>query len=169
MRRAIASSSTPNAVPGRRRAFAQLQHQLAHAVQRVLDRHQHVLLELRVVVQPLGVLHHQRQLRHDVLQVVHDEGRHAVEGLELAHLEQGLGGLHLGQEAGGLAAGGLEQVVDLPVDVHRRPRTAQHDEADQFCSPTISGTTSQACGVSCSQAGSTSGRSAAGRSGTPRG
>ena len=49
---------------------------------------QHVLLELWVVVQPLRILEHQRQLRHDVLEVVHHEGRHAVEGVELARLEQ---------------------------------------------------------------------------------
>ena len=85
----------PNGCSRRRGSFTKLQHQLTHAVQRVLYRQQHVLLKLGVLAVALGVLHHQRQLRHDVFQVVHDEGRHPVERVELAHLQQRLGGLHL--------------------------------------------------------------------------
>ena len=116
----------------RGRAFAQLGHQLTHTFQRVLDRHQHVLLEFRVGVQPLGVLHHQRKLRDDVLQVVHHKRRHAIERIELAHFEQGFGGQHLRQEAGRLPARRLEQVVNLPVDVDLGPRAQKQDEANQF-------------------------------------
>ena len=44
---------------GRCGAFAQLEHELSHLFEGVLDCHQHVLLEFGVGMQPLGVFHHQ--------------------------------------------------------------------------------------------------------------
>ena len=114
--------------PGRLGPFAQLQHQLAHAFDGMVDRHQHVLLEFRVVAVLFGILQHQRQLGDDVLQVVHHESRHLVEGVELAYFEQRLGRLHLGQEARRLATGSAQQVIDFPIHVDRGARTGQDDE-----------------------------------------
>ena len=96
------------------------------------DRVQHVALELGVVAVPLGVAQHQRELRDQVLQIVHDEGGHAVEGVELAGLEQRLGRAELLQISGCRARGGLQQVAHFPVDLHRRARIEQHDEADEL-------------------------------------
>jgi hypothetical protein len=56
-----------------------LHHQLLHPIDGMLDVIQHVLLEFRIVAVPLRVLKHQRELRDDVLEVVHDERRHPVE------------------------------------------------------------------------------------------
>ena len=50
----------------------------------------------------------------------------------LRDFEQRLGRLHLAEESAGLPAGGLQQVVDFPVDVDRGARGRQHDEADQL-------------------------------------
>ena len=100
----------------------------------MLDGHQHVLLEFGIVAMTLGVLEHQRELRHDVFQVMDDEGRHAVESIELAHFEQSFGRLHLTEESASLAAGSLEQIVDLPINVQFGARRRQNDEADQVIS-----------------------------------
>ena len=81
---------------------------------------------------PLGVLEHQRQLRDQVLEVVHDERGHPVERVELARFEQRLGRADLAEIARRLPARGLQQIADLPVDVDRRPRRHQHDEAQQL-------------------------------------
>src|SRR5574343_700737 len=55
-------------------SFAQLEHELTHSFDCMVDGHQHVLLEFRVVAVALGILQHQRQLGNDVLQVMHHEG-----------------------------------------------------------------------------------------------
>ena len=93
----------------------QLRHQAAHALLHVANGVEHVRLELGVVLVALGVAQHQRQLGHQVLEVMDHEGRHAVEGVELAHLQQGLGGLHAGEVAGCLAAGHLSGGEDFDV------------------------------------------------------
>ena len=117
---------------GRAFAFAQLRHHLPHLVERAFHRGQHVGLKLRVVAVTFGVLQHQRQLGDDVFQVMHHEGRHAVEGVELAGFQQGLGGVHLGEKASRLARGGLEQVTHFPVQLEAGTRVAEDDEADQL-------------------------------------
>ena len=53
--------------PGWRSSLPQLKHQLSHPVERILDCHQHILLEFRVITQSLGIFHHQRELRDNVL------------------------------------------------------------------------------------------------------
>ena len=58
---------------GRHRPLPQLEHELAHALYRMLDRHQHILLKLRVVAVAFSVAQHERQLRNDVLQIMHHE------------------------------------------------------------------------------------------------
>ena len=83
-------------------------------------------------MQPLGVFQHQRHLGDYILEVVHDKGGGAVECVELSNLEQGLVHLHLRKPAGCLATGGLEQVVDLPIDVNAGTRMREHHEADQL-------------------------------------
>ena len=98
----------------------------------MLDRAQHVALEFRIIPVALDVGEHQLQLRDQVLQVVHDECRQPVEGVELARLEQRLGCHRIRQVACRLATGGLQQVADLPVDLDLDARTGQHDVADQF-------------------------------------
>jgi hypothetical protein len=87
-RRTIAESSTAR---GRSTGFVPVRScsmRLFMRVDDVLDRLEHVALELRIVAMALGVAQEQRELRDEVLQVVHDERRHAVERVELARLEQ---------------------------------------------------------------------------------
>ncbi len=108
-----------------------LQHR-RHLLDRMVDRLEHVALELRVVAVLFGVGVHQGQLGHQVLEVVHHEGRHAVERIELARHHQFIGGVLLRQVAGGLAARDLEQVEHFPVQRHRAARVLQHHEAEQL-------------------------------------
>ena len=65
---------------------------------------------------PLRIAQHQRQLRDQVLEVVHDKRRHPVERVELARFEQRLGRADLAEIARRLPARGLQQIADLPVD-----------------------------------------------------
>jgi hypothetical protein len=127
-------------------SFAQLQHQLAHLLDRVLDGRHHVLLELWIGMQAFRIAQHEAQLGDDVLEIVDDERRHPVERVELARLEQRFRRDHLGQEASGLAARRLQQVGDLSVDVDRRSCRAQRDESEEFvpddqryCQPVLLG------------------------------
>ena len=103
-----------------------------HPSHDMLDRPHHVALKIRIVAVALGVRKQELQLSNQVFQVMHDEGRHAVEGVEFLRFQQRLGGLRIGQVAGGLAACRLQQVEDLPVEVDLDARVAEHDEADQL-------------------------------------
>jgi hypothetical protein len=76
---------------------AQLQHQVIHPSDDVLHGGQHVALEFRIVPVALRIAEHQRELRHQVLEVVNDEGRHPIECIEFARLQKRLGGLDLTQ------------------------------------------------------------------------
>ena len=116
----------------RRGLRPQLQRQLVHAADDMLDGLHHVALEVGIVAVPLGVRKQELELRNQVFQVMHDERGHAVEGVELLGLQQGFGGLGVGEVAGGLAARGLQQVEHLPVEVDLDARRAEHDEADEF-------------------------------------
>jgi hypothetical protein len=115
----------------RRLVAAQLQKQLLHLVERMRQRLQHIRLKRRIGLMALRVDQQQRQLRHQVLQVVDDEGRHAVERLELARHRQIVGRFAMGQIAGGLAAGDFQHVAHLPVQLQRGAWTRQADEAEQ--------------------------------------
>ena len=101
----------PHALP-RASGFSALQllQQLVHPGDRVVDRGHGVLEECRVALVLGGVLDHQRLLGDEVLQVVHDERRQSVEGLELAALGQLLIRLVLGQEGGNLATGSPQEI-----------------------------------------------------------
>ena len=78
-------------------------------------------------------LQHQRELRHHVLQIVDDERRHPVEGVELARLEQRFGRLHLPEISsppGAPAVLSRSRTSQLTSTVARG--VEQHDEADQL-------------------------------------
>ena len=64
----------------------------------VLDGRQHVPLELRIIAVAFGILEHKRKLRDQILEIVNDEGRHAIEGVELPRLEQRFGRPQLAQK-----------------------------------------------------------------------
>ena len=114
-----------------RTTFSQLQHQLLHAFQRVFHRHQHIGLKFGVVLQTLGVFHHQGQLRNNVFQVVHHKRRHAREGFKLSRFQQGFCRLHLCQQTGSLVPCSLEQVGDLPIHLDGRGRSDQKHKPEQ--------------------------------------
>ena len=97
----------------------------------ILDCRQHVTLKFRVVAMPLGVAQHQRELRDQVLQIVHDKGGHAIEGFEFARFQQRFGGAKLTEIARRLPARGLEQIAHFPVDFDLRARRRQHNESEQ--------------------------------------
>jgi hypothetical protein len=92
-----------------------LGHQAAHPLLHVTDGVEHVGLELRIVLVPLGIAQHQGHLGHQVFQIMHHEGRHAIEGIELAGLDERLSGLHAGKVAGRLPTRHLQQIEHFPV------------------------------------------------------
>ena len=112
----------------RRRPGPQLQHQLVHSLDDVDDREQHVALKLRVVAVAFCIPQQQRQLRHQVLQIVHYKRRHAIERIELAHLEQCFGRLNLAQVTRRLASRSFQQVEHFPIHLDRSARGDEDDE-----------------------------------------
>jgi hypothetical protein len=114
------------------RALPQLHHHLLHAVDGMRYRHEHVLLEVRIILVTLGILEHQRKLGYEVFEVMYDECRHAVKRIELAGLELGLGSLHMAQEARRLAAGRFQEIVDLPIELHAGARRGEYNESHQL-------------------------------------
>jgi hypothetical protein len=122
----------------------------------MLDRHQHILLKLRVIPMAFGILQHQGQLGNDIFQIMDDKSRHPVESIELPYFEQRLRGLQLPEKGAGLAACRLQQIVDFPIDVDPGPRRCQDDESPSFTFPDASGTTSQALGKLVSHSGRSS-------------
>lgn len=107
-----------------------LQHQF-HFLHRQGHGLHHIALELGIVGMFFRIGGQQRQLRHQVLQVVHHEGGQAVERVELARQHQGIVGLLLGQVGGGLGAGNLQQIQHFPVELDFAARGHQHHEAGQ--------------------------------------
>ena len=112
-------------------ATLQLLDEPLHALGGVRDGADRVVDELRVAPVPLCVRDDQRQLRREIAQVVHHEGREPVIGLELATLGEPAVGLELRQVHGHVPAHHLEQVAVLVVRFERFRRCGQHDEADQ--------------------------------------
>ena len=80
----------------------------------------------------LGVLDDECLLRHGVLEVVHDECCQPVECLELPALGELLGRQFLRQVAGDLLSRRFQQIVILEIQLERRGRRRQFDEAQQL-------------------------------------
>jgi hypothetical protein len=127
----MAPTSTGSARSCAGRFRPQLQRQLVHPSDDVLDRSEHVALEVRIVAVPLRIGKKQLKLCDQVLEVVDDKRRHAMEGVEFLRLEQGLRGLRVRKVAGGLATGRLQQIQDFPVQFDLHARSRQHDEAHE--------------------------------------
>ena len=111
----------------------------------------------RVMAVARRVLEEERELSHQVFQVVHHERGHLVEGLELARLQQRLEA-RLGEEGRHLARRGLQQIAHFPVhfDFARGVASTANPSSS---SSAITGTTSHASGSSRSQAGISTARS----------
>jgi hypothetical protein len=126
--------------PGRG-PLAQLQHQLAHRSSALSTVISMSCWNSGLSAQALGVLQHQRELGDDVLEVVHHKGRHAVEGIELAHLEQASVACICARKLAAwrpavLSRSSTSQFTSMGV------RGGQHHEADHVVAHR-SGTTSQ--------------------------
>ena len=110
----------------------ELAEQMAHARDRVLDRLEHVPLEIGIVDIAPRVGYDQAELARQVLDVVDHEGEpFAVFGQQFG-VAQPLGRAFLGEIAGGLAAGRAQQIERLPIETAGVPGTIEHDKADEF-------------------------------------
>ena len=98
----------------------------------VANRVDGVIDEYRVVPVARGIGDQQLQLRHGILEIVHDEGREAVVGVELAALGELFVGAPLRELYGDVAAHGLEQVEIFEGDGEGIGRRAQHEESQQL-------------------------------------
>ena len=124
-------------------AAPQLLEQPVHPLHRVVDGRDRVVDELRIVAVTCRVLHHQRLLRDQVLEVVHHERCEAIIGLELPRLRELRCGLIECDVARRLAPDGAQQIELLPGERLRGERAREHDDATRRSSCS-SGTTSHA-------------------------
>ena len=126
-RRASAAAPIRAAPPGERRASRSFSF-----LHRALQRRDHVGAELGIVGVALGVAGDQRELAHQILDVVHDEGEAPVELVETLGVGKRLLAARFGDIARGLDAGGTEQVEVLPVERPSEMRMLEDDQADQL-------------------------------------
>src|SRR3569832_2380478 len=67
-----------------RDCFVLHQHAL-HLARSVLDRHEGIVDESRIVLVLGGITHNQGELRHHIFQIVYQKGGETIDGLELPH------------------------------------------------------------------------------------
>src|SRR3569623_728360 len=88
------------------RARPELHQHAVHLARSVLDRHEGIVDESRIVLVLGGITHNQGELRHHIFQIVYQKGGETIEGLELPRAGQCLSRRQLRDVARCLAAGG---------------------------------------------------------------
>jgi len=90
--------------------------QIVDLAERVLQRRHHIGTKRRIVGMTLGIARHQRQLADELLDVMKDEGKAAIELVELARLVERDLCRAFGNLACRLPAQGAQQLEILPIE-----------------------------------------------------
>ena len=113
-------------------SFPQMLQKSTHLPGGVRNGVNRIAHEGRILEMPLRVLNHQVELRHEVLQIMHDVGRQPIEGIKLTRVTQRRGKAKQREVAGRLLACGLEKIGILPVEPAMQPRWLEPEYPDQL-------------------------------------